>query len=135
MSKKYRTIYFAFKTDRYTRASPQASEDMYFISGSTLPLTSYHKWSYITDQMICFYEKLFQVSDLPCHLKTWVSSFISPSTLKAFLPSSIILNSYLPWFVYDGQKLHLRTWILSKIQVSATEIFFISQYFCFFCRN
>lgn len=124
MNKKYRMIYFAFKTDRSTIASLQASEDMYFISGSTLPLTSYHKWSYTTDQMISFYEKLFQVSDLPCHLKTWVSSFISPSTLKASLSSSIILNSYLPWFVYDGQKLHLRTWMLSKIQVSATEVFF-----------
>lgn len=104
---------------------------MYFISGSTLPLTSYHKWSYTTDQMICFYEKLFQASDLPCHLKTGISL----STLKAFLSSSIILNSYLPWFVYDGQKLHLRTRMLSKIQVSATELFFFSRYFCFFCCN
>lgn len=43
MNKKYRMIYFAFKTDRYTIASLQAFEDMYFISGSTLPLTSYHK--------------------------------------------------------------------------------------------
>lgn len=135
MNKNYRLIYFAFKTDRYTIASLQASDDMYFLSGSTLPLTPYHKWSYTTNQMICFYEKLFQVTDLPCHLKTWMSSFISPSTLKAFLSSSIILNSYLPWFVYDGQKLHLRTRVLSKIRASATEMFFFSWYFCFFFCN